>query len=350
MSKPTTFGPGPSALYPFVGEVMNEAFVSGILEASHRSNAFVNLYFETKELLHDRLNLPGDYFVYFLNSATEAWNVVAEGYVLRKSLHYFSGDFGRKWFEYTHKIHCESVGIPFQADETPHVDTDTETELIALTHNETSNGSRVDCGSISEIKRNNSHALVAADATSSMAGVALDFGAADIWFASVQKCFGLPAGLGVMFASPRAVEKMNNVAFDKRYNAVINIHRAALKGQTVCTPNVLGIYLLNGVLKRIENVSSIENRMIERSNKAYQIPNSRFRTLVNNPKTRSNTVMCFRCGNPDELKHIFLERHNIQLGSGYGEWKSSTFRIANFPAVSDEVFYNLIHLLSDYQP
>jgi phosphoserine aminotransferase len=350
MSKPTTFGPGPSALYSFIGEAMKEAVTSGILEASHRSNAFVNLFFETKELLHDRLNLPGDYFVYFLNSATEAWNVVAEGYVLRTSKHYFSGDFGRKWFDYTRKIHHQSVGIPFSPDEIPDVNTGAETELIALTHNETSNGSRVDCESISEIKRNNSHALIAVDATSSMAGVALNFGAADIWFASVQKCFGMPAGLGVMFASPRAVESMNRTAFDKRYNAILNIHRSAAKGQTVCTPNVLGIFLLNGVLKRIENVTSIDNRIIERSNKAYQIPNTRFQSLINNPKTRSNTVMCFRCDNPDELKHKFLERHNIQLGSGYGEWKSNTFRIANFPAVSDEVFNNLIHLLSDYQP
>jgi phosphoserine aminotransferase len=49
-------------------------------------------------------------------------------------------------------------------------------------------------------------ALIAVDATSSMAGVELDWQSADIWFASVQKCFGLPAGMAVMVCSPRALQ------------------------------------------------------------------------------------------------------------------------------------------------
>ncbi len=348
MSKPITFNPGPSTLYPFIGEIVSEALGSGILEASHRSESFVNLYLETKELLHDRLNLPGEYSVYFLSSATEAWNVVAEGYVARKSAHFYSGDFGRKWFEYTQKIHADSIGFPFNPNKIPEVETDGNVELVAITHNETSNGSRVDCNFISEIKRD--RVLIAVDATSSMAGAALDFSVADIWFASVQKCFGLPAGLAVMFSSPRAVEKMNLVAFDKRYNAVANIHKMSLKGQTVFTPNVLAIYLLNGVLKRIPNINSIANRITERAKSAYQISNSYFQALINNPQAQSQTVICYRCAEPEIVKQYFLLQHNVRLGSGYGELKTTTFRLANFPAIDDDTFYQTIHLLNDFQP
>ena len=31
---------------------------------------------------------------------------------------------------------------------------------------------------------------------------------------------------------------------------------------------------------------------------------------------------------------IFKPKENIILGKGYGKWKASTFRIANFPAIS----------------
>ncbi|MCS7086162.1 MAG: aminotransferase class V-fold PLP-dependent enzyme, partial [Bacteroidia bacterium] len=98
-----SFNPGPSALYPFAEELFREATTSGILEISHRSANFIRLFCETQELLRDRLNVPANYAVYFLTSATEAWNVVLEGCVGHKSIHCFSGDFGKRWFDCARK-------------------------------------------------------------------------------------------------------------------------------------------------------------------------------------------------------------------------------------------------------
>jgi phosphoserine aminotransferase len=345
MNRLTTFNPGPSTLYPFVQELMNDAFTSGILESSHRSSDFIQMYFDTREHIHLRLNLPRDYQVYFLGSATEAWNVVCEGYVSRKSIHFYSGDFGRKWFEYAKKIHPESVGISFDPNCLPNETIVSDADLIALTQNETSNGSRVGCDTIAQYKKRYPHAIVAVDATSSMAGIELDFSVGDLWFASVQKCFGLPSGLCVLFASPQAVEKMNVVSFRNRYNSALAIHQMALKGQTVFTPNILGLFLLNGVLRRIENISSVHKRIVNRAEEAYR--KITFQPYVNSPICRSHTVLTYRCENPEKVMNTMMIKYRIRIGNGYGELKESTFRVANFPACDDETFYNLIHQLNN---
>ena len=49
--------------------------------------------------------------------------------------------------------------------------------------------------------------LIAVDAVSSAPYGDLDYRLLDIVFFSVQKLFGLPAGLGILIVSPRAIEK-----------------------------------------------------------------------------------------------------------------------------------------------
>src|SRR5690606_11796760 len=109
--------------------------------------------------------------------------------------------------------------------------------------------------------------MIAVDTTSSMGGIELDFDLADIWYGSVQKCFGLPAGLGFLILSPKAIEKSQHKGERGRYNSLSFMLENAAGYQTHYTPNVFGIYLLNRVLKDLEEIQHVDTRLRSRMTK-----------------------------------------------------------------------------------
>src|SRR5690606_7491051 len=190
-----SFYPGPSCVYPKVSRYMQDAYKEGVLSINHRSNAFMEISKKAINGIRVKLNVPKSYTVYFLTSATECWEVIAESVVQKESIHIYNGAFGEKWCTYTEKLVPNVGRKPFDRE----VQLDAHQlkfntgELICITQNETSNGTQVSTDIIKVVKKNNLMQLLAIDATSSLAGITLDFSVAGIWFASVQKCFGLPA-------------------------------------------------------------------------------------------------------------------------------------------------------------
>ena len=194
---------------------------------------------------------------------------------------------------------------------------------------------RVHNSTLKELRQSCPHLTIAVDATSSMAGVQLDFNNADLWYASVQKCFGLPAGLAVMVCSPRAVKKAAEVGENNRYNSLTSIISMMNKFQTTHTPNVMGIYLLYRVMQEREQIKTIDNDIRER----YTSLNSLIQEaglihLIKNPDVHSYTVLPVS-GDAQQISKLKAEARDqgIILGNGYGEFKETTFRIANFPAL-----------------
>ena len=76
---------------------------------------------------------------------------------------------------------------------------------------------------------------------------------------------------------------------------------------------------------------------------------SKLSMLVSNPATRSHTVLAI-AGREEFIASVKkdAEKQNIQLGSGYGPLKPTSFRIANFPAITDEEFEKLLTFLKAY--
>jgi phosphoserine aminotransferase len=219
--------------------------------------------------------------------------------------------------------------------------------LICVTHNETSNGTQLSDTIIKGIKKNNPNYIVAVDATSSMAGVKLDFKAADIWFASVQKCFGLPAGLGLMICSPYTLERARAVGERNHYNSLTFMIEMMEKWQTSFTPNVLGIYLLMRVMEKASLIGEVHEKTAKRSAAWVNFLGERknIQHLVSNTAVQSLTVLPVK-GTPESVDRIKKQakKKGLLLGEGYGELKSSTFRIANFPALKQKE----INLLMDF--
>lgn len=337
-----SFYPGPSRIHDEVPRYVKDASAEGVLSMNHRSEEFVKLSKKTVALLKQKLSIPKDYTVLFTSSATECWEIIAQSVTVGKSHHFHNGAFGQKWFEYTRKIRPDAVSFPFGLDEPLNpkklILSDKE-GVLCVTQNETSNGTQVTNGIIRELRKNNPGYLIAVDATSSMGGIVLDFASADLWLASVQKCFGLPAGLGLLICSPKAVVRARESAETKHYNSLPFLLDMAEKFQTSCTPNVLAIYLLMRVLENSPSIRDVNAKLETRYQDwvSFLAKRKTIQHLVTQSSVRSTTVLPVS-GDEATVSKIkkLAKKEGILLGEGYGEYKPLTFRIANFPALKDK--------------
>jgi len=314
----------------------------------------MNLYQETEQLMREKLHMPADYKLLFTSSATENWEIISQSVVEKASFHIYSGSFGKKWLEYAKHIIPATEALKIEANQSidvPNLAIGEAFDLIAVTQNETANASQVPMSGLKELAEKYPEKMIAVDTTSSMGGIELDFSLADIWYASVQKCFGLPAGLGILIVSPKAIEKAKRKGEKGRYNSLNFILENAAGYQTHYTPNVFGIYLLNRVLKDLEEIQQVDTRLRKRMLKLETAiaKSPKFRLLVDNEATRSTTVLAVS-GSEELISSVkkAAEKEGMQLGSGYGPLKPTSFRIANFPAITDEEFDRLISFLIAY--
>ncbi|WP_347158257.1 aminotransferase class V-fold PLP-dependent enzyme [Pontibacter chitinilyticus] len=348
------FYPGPSKVYPEVRNYLTDAFDEGILSTPHRGEQFVQLSRDVVGSIKRRLNIPQDYYIFFTSSATECWEIIIQSLTKRKSTHIYNGAFGEKWYEYARKLRPEAEGIAFDLNEPMPVEqlqVSADTELICFTQNETSNGTQVSPTCILNLFNRFRNTLVAVDATSSMAGLNLKMIKADIWFASVQKCFGLPPGLGIMVCSPRAIFRAKQLAERGHYNSLVPMYEKMLNYQTTHTPNELSIYLLKRVLEDRPFIKTIEEKLTDRAQELYTFFEqfTDIKLLVENDEVRSKTVLALQASERlvDDIKKRALH-HNMRLGNGYGQWARTTFRIANFPAIEDEEYEELKRFFLHY--
>lgn len=350
-----SFYPGPSRIYDEVPKYVKEAHKQGILSMNHRSDEFMKMNERTIKLLKQKLNIPKNYTVFYTSSATECWEIIAQSLITDTSHHLYSGSFGEKWYKYTKKICSGAKNYPFHRNDVPDPATlrfEGPQSIVCLTQNETSNGTQVSNAVIKKIKQDHPGHLIAVDATSSMAGVTLNFEAADIWLASVQKCFGLPAGLGLMVCSPRTIERAKAIGEKAHYNSLTFMNDMAGKWQTAYTPNVLGIYLLMRVMEAADPIKEVHARTLERYGQWMEFLNrkSTFKHLIQNKDVQSFTVIPVEASEEIVAKvKAKAKKNGILLGEGYGELKSTTFRIANFPALKKNEIRILQEFLSAYK-
>jgi len=349
-----TFAPGPSKVYDAVPQYLQDAYAQGILSANHRSAVFMNLYRDTEQLFREKLQVPADFTLLFTSSATESWEIISQSLVEQSSYHLYSGSFGKKWLEYAQYILPATQGQKLGANESIPVDQlqlGPDVDLIAVTQNETANASQVPMTVLKALAARYPEKMIAVDTTSSMGGIALDFSLADVWYASVQKCFGLPAGLGILLLSGKAKEKVARKGEKGRYNSLSFMLENAASYQTHYTPNVLGIYLLFRVLQDMDPIAQVDTRLRLRMETLEQTisQSAAFQLLVDNPATRSTTVAAIS-GEEQAIVAIkkAAEKEGMQLGGGYGPLKASSFRIANFPAITDAEFMRLVDFLKSY--
>jgi phosphoserine aminotransferase len=351
--------PGPSELFHTVPEHIKTALKENICAISHRSKTFQQIVAHTLTQLRELFQLPEGYHIAFTASATEVWERAIQNMSEETTLHLVNGSFSKKFYDFSKQLQRKAekwevpLGQGFDLHQMPHFQSP---ELLCITHNETSTGVSMPLDDIYALRKKFPDALLIVDAVSSAPYPSIDFKQIDSLFFSVQKCFGLPAGLGVWIFNERCLAKADALLSKGKsigtYHTLPSLISAIRKNETPETPNMLGIYLLGKVAEDM-NRRSIKVLRQETDSKAaiayynLQKNSDKFSLFVENPIHRSATVIVANVLNRSAADFIsFCKEHHIVVGSGYGNLKDSQIRIANFPTHSKEVFQHLADLMN----
>ncbi|MFN3840138.1 MAG: aminotransferase class V-fold PLP-dependent enzyme [Cyclobacteriaceae bacterium] len=352
------FTPGPSQLYFTVEDHMRKAFRDGIPSLSHRSTAFEKIFAETDNGLRELLGIPQHFFIVFTSSATEIWERIIQNLVHTKSLHFINGAFSRRFHEIAIQLGKKPESIIANEGDGFYAAQDAgEFELIALTHNETSTGVMLPMDFIDGFRGSYPDALIAIDAVSSLPYPQFDYTKVDTLFFSVQKGFGLPAGLGVWIINERCMARAEELNSKKitigSYHSLPSLVSHAKKNQTPETPNVLGIYLLGQVIADMlrRGMRTIRSETDYKAAILYQALNQHagIKPFVKAGTLQSKTVIVAECNSHTEQLSQFLSGKGFHPGDGYGPFKNKHLRFANFPTHSKEQFEMLVDLINAFE-
>ncbi|MEZ5990261.1 MAG: aminotransferase class V-fold PLP-dependent enzyme [Planctomycetota bacterium] len=333
-----SFNPGPSELPPAVRDDLAELARGDLLSASHRGEAVRAVVASARDGLLRAMGLPEGWQAVFTPSASAAMEVVLRGLVVRRSFHLVHGAFGERFLDQARRIGLEPAQLagppqdplPWREAVVPD-----DTELVCVTHNETSTGSAWPRDELRELCEAQGERLLAVDVTSSFGALRLDWDRADVWFASVQKVLGLPAGLGLLLVGPRAEARARILAQRGRPHSpggtqdLVGMLERMQSGETYETPNVLALALLDRRLRAwdldaVEAATLAKGRLLERAGLDA-------RWFVADPAWRSRTVHHLVVGDP-EAWHARAAAAGFALGRGYGLHARDAVRIATFPS------------------
>ncbi len=352
------FTPGPSELYFTVPDHLRRAIREGIPSLSHRSKAFESAFQSVSNGLRELLGIPDGFYVAFTSSATEVWERSIQSLVQDRSAHLVNGAFSRRFFEISGQLGRTATAITAADGEGfDSVTLPPDQELIAFTHNETSTGVMLTPAVLHAARTQQPDALVIVDAVSSLPYAELDYNAIDAVFFSVQKGFGLPAGLGVWIYNDRCVEKAKRMQAEGKnigtYHSLVSLHTFALKHQTPETPNVLGIYLLGQVIADFlrRGITIIRKETEYKAALLYGTLDRRkdITPFVKQHDHRSKTVITASCPTVIKPLSVYLESKGLSPGEGYGINKAGQLRFANFPAHSKETYELLVDSIEQFK-
>lgn len=350
------FTPGPTQLHPAVKAALASPAAIHYSSISHRSQEFRTLNKSVRTNLLAAMGAPAGTKLFWLSSGTEGWERVILGGVEKSSFHFVNGSFSERFAWISERLKKEVIrsttkaGVPFSFEE---INIPEQCELIALTSNETSTGFWTEEKDIAAIAKRYPEKYIAVDCVSSAPVCSLDWSHVDYALLSVQKVFGCPAGLGALLVSPRALERCaaleQSGTTTGSYHSLQVLSEFEAKDETPMTPNVLGIYLLGEVLKSLDaagGAKKVSEQLRTRAQKLYSLVDAHPKlSAFITDKGRSPTVATIQAD--ANLKKV-LKEHGYVVGDGYGEFKETQIRIANFFSHSDQEFEDLLAVIFNY--
>lgn len=356
MTKKIFFTPGPSELYPTISKHVAAALDQKIGAISHRGKQFQGIYAHAVSGLRTLLSVPDNYQIFFLASATEIWERIIQNCVEHTSFHCVNGSFSKRFYEFAGELGLNGIkeeaafGKGFYPDK---ITLPSDAEIICLTHNETSSGVSMPVSDINKFRTKKEDALVFVDSVSSLPYPAFDYSRIDSTYFSVQKCFGMPAGLGVWILNDRCIAKAEALLKKGKsigsYHSIPSLLSKSKVDQTPETSNVFYLYLLGKIVEDMNN-KGIENIRKETDTKAKLIYDYIAQSIVLTPSVedaahRSQTTIVANSSISSTEINKLLEPFDLAVGSGYGNYKEQQIRIANFPAHGLEATEKLIEKL-----
>jgi aspartate aminotransferase-like enzyme len=328
------FNPGPVWVRPQVMQALTGPMLS------HRSQAFMDLYGRIQAKLPKVFRTARTAHT-LATSATGVWESALISCVEGPVLALGNGAFSDKWGEMATRMGLEADIVKFEWGQAVKPDvvkkklSEKKYAAVTVVHSETSTGVISDLAAIAKVVRENSDALVFADAVTSLAGteVETDAWGLDVVLTGSQKAFALPPGLALFGVSERAMAAAKKKKFRGLYLDLVDIEAFAAKKQTPTTPCLPLLYALDVQLDHIL-AEGVENRWarhaaMRKTIEDWSVKNG-FRVFAETG-AHSPTVTSLippEGVNAEELNKT-LKAMKWTTGSGYGKLKATNVRIGH---------------------
>lgn len=345
---PIFLSPGPTKVHQELPKWLDAASKENVFSKSHRSKWFEEMYLKITNDLRELLSIPQTHTIAFVSSATEVWERFIQNNIEKNSFHVVNGEFSTRWYEASKKLGRDPKKVELTIDFAEGFDSISipkESEAICLTQSETSVGMWMPKEEIVNIAKRSPEKLLAIDIVSGVPAADIPFEFVDCSYFSIQKGFALPAGLGVVILSPRAIDRAKflkgKISTIGTYHSFVSLAEHAEKFQTPETPNVLGIYLLGKVLDKYLSIG-IKKLRDDTYNRAKKLiseleAKTKYRAMIKEEKYRAPTVVSIvGSGDAEATRKKLIDSHGIYVGSCYSELKNIGLRIANFPVHTEE--------------
>ncbi len=337
------FVPGPTN----VPERVQRAMI--VPMEDHRSPVFpelvLPLFEETKKIFKSR---DGQVFL-FPSSGTGAWeaaltNTLSPG---DRVLAPRFGQFSTLWIDLAQRvgldvaIQDEEWGCgadPARIEEALRDDREHRIKAVLVVHNETATGVTSDIGAVRRAIDAAGHpAMLYVDGVSSIGSI--DF-RADEWgvdcaITGSQKGLMLPAGLGIVCASQRALEAAKTAECRRAYFEFADQQKANATGYFPYTPPLPLLYGLREALRcleeeGLEQVFARHRRLADGARAAVRAWG--LTLCAKEPKWHSDTVSAVMVPegiNGAEVISLAYRRYNLALGAGLSKVAGKLFRIGH---------------------
>lgn len=315
----------------------------------HRSSSFPDLtssiFRDLKKVFKTEAGTP---FV-FPGTGTGGWesalvNTLSPG---DKVLSFRYGQFSHLWIDMMQRLGLDVTVVdvewgegapPEQVHELLSKDTARAYKAVCVVHNETATGVTSDIGAVRKAIDAAKHpALLFVDSVSGLASIdfRMDEWKVDITVTGSQKGFMLPAGAGIVCASPRALEQGKTARLPRCYWSYEDMVKSNATGYFPYTPSIPMLYGLRESLvmlleEGLENVFARHRRLAEGCRRAVAAWG--LSLCARAPKWHSDTVSAIMVPagfNGADVIDVAYRRYNFALGAGLNKLAGKLFRIGH---------------------
>ena len=337
------FVPGPTNVPDRVLRAMHRAM------EDHRSSDFPALAAPIFEDLKKVFKTTSGQPFLFPASGTGAWeaslsNTLSPG---DRVLAARFGMFSHLWIDMAQRLGLDvevldaewGEGAPIERyQEALAADSSHRIKAVLFTHNETATGVTSDVAGIRRALNETRHpALLMVDGVSSIASIdfRMDEWGVDLAVTGSQKGFMLPAGLGIVCASQKALGLYEQAKLPRVFFDFGDMRKANTTGYFPYTPSLPMLYGLKESIamlldEGLENVYARHHRLAEGTRLAVKAWG--LELCARAPKWNSDTVTAIMVPpgiNGAEVIDVAYRRYNLALGAGLARMAGRLFRIGH---------------------
>ncbi len=217
-------------------------------------------------------------------------------------------------------------------------DTAHEIQGVLLVHNETATGVTSDVAAVrAAIDRAKHPALLLVDGVSSIASLEFQFDAwgVDCALTGTQKGFMLPAGLGILYMSEKALARVDGCTMPRAYFDLRPMRANNAQGFFPSTPALSLLFGLDEALTMLldEGMDAVAERHRLLATGVRAAVNAwGLRQCAKRPEIASNSVTAVMVPEGHDARQVIelaFSRYDVSLGSGLAEVAGKVFRIGH---------------------